>query len=84
MSSLPALSPADFQKDDDANHHVDWITSAANLRADTRKIKRSDRHHCRMVAGRIVAAIATATASITGFVFLGVFSAFLGLTTSII
>ncbi len=78
VSSLPALSPADFEKDDDANHHVDWITSAANLRADTRKIKRSDRHHCRMVAGRIIAAIATATASITGFVFLEVYKLLLG------
>lgn len=72
-SKLSKLEPGDFEKDDDSNHHIAWITSSANLRADTRKIKRSESHHCRMIAGRIIAAIATTTASITGFVFLEVY-----------
>eukprot|EP00466_Bigelowiella_natans_P014427 jgi/Bigna1/51757/estExt_Genewise1Plus.C_30089 len=79
VSSLPAISPGDFEKDDDSNHHIDWITSSANLRADTRKIKNEDRHKCRMIAGRIIAAIATTTASITGFVFLEVYKHLLGM-----
>jgi len=78
VSKLPEISPGDFEKDDDENHHIDWITSSANLRADTRKIKNSDSHHCRMVAGRIIAAIATTTAAITGFVFLEVYKQLLG------
>lgn len=77
-SKLPQISPGDFEKDDDSNHHIDWITSAANLRADTRKIKNSERHHCRMTAGRIIAAIATTTAAITGFVFLELYKKIAG------
>mmetsp|Transcript_626 Transcript_626/g.1233 ORF Transcript_626/g.1233 Transcript_626/m.1233 type:complete len:1185 (-) Transcript_626:114-3668(-) len=73
VSKLVEIFPADFEKDDDTNHHVDWITSGANLRAWTRKLKESTRQHCRMIAGRIIAAIATATAAITGLVFLEVY-----------
>mmetsp|Transcript_10787 Transcript_10787/g.19665 ORF Transcript_10787/g.19665 Transcript_10787/m.19665 type:complete len:1186 (+) Transcript_10787:88-3645(+) len=79
VTSLPSLEPGDFEKDDDSNHHIDWITASANLRADTRRLKRSERHHCRMVAGRIIAAIATTTASITGFIFLEVYKRLLGI-----
>jgi len=73
ISKLANLHPAEFEKDDDTNHHVDWITSASNLRGWTRRLEPSTRAHCRMVAGRIIAAIATATAAITGFVFLEIY-----------
>lgn len=62
------LNAADFEKDDDKNHHVDFITTATNLRAWNYQIKSSSRAECRMVAGRIIPAIATTTAMITGFV----------------
>jgi len=62
------LSPVDFEKDYDKNHHIDWITSATNLRSFNYQIKPSTRAQCRLTAGRIIPAIATTTACITGFV----------------
>mmetsp|Transcript_1133 Transcript_1133/g.1581 ORF Transcript_1133/g.1581 Transcript_1133/m.1581 type:complete len:1190 (-) Transcript_1133:306-3875(-) len=73
VDKLVKLFPAEFEKDDDTNHHVDWITIASNLRGWTRNLKPSTKQHCRMIAGRIIAAIATATASITGLVFMEVY-----------
>lgn len=32
ISSLPAF-PLEFEKDDDSNHHIDFIAACANLRA---------------------------------------------------
>ena len=32
-------SPAEFEKDDDTNYHVDFITACSNLRARNYKIK---------------------------------------------
>ena len=51
-SSLPSPSslagyrmvPAEFEKDDDTNHHIDFIVAASNLRARNYKITESDRH----------------------------------------
>ena len=31
--SVPAF-PVEFEKDDDSNHHIDFIAAAANLRAE--------------------------------------------------
>jgi len=62
------LRAEEFEKDDDKNHHVDFITSATNLRAYNYQIKASKKAECRMVAGKIIPAIATTTAMITGFV----------------
>lgn len=62
------VNPTDFEKDDDTNHHIDWITSASCLRAWNYMIKVPSRQECRMVAGAIIPAIATTTAAITGFI----------------
>ena len=37
------LSPIDFEKDDDSNHHIDFITAASNLRAENYNILKADR-----------------------------------------
>lgn len=50
------------------NHHIDIITSATNLRAWNYRITETNAAHCRMIAGKIIPAIATTTACITGFV----------------
>jgi ubiquitin-activating enzyme E1 len=71
--SYRKLKAADFEKDDDTNHHIDWITQAANLRCFNYYIKETTRANCRMIAGRIIPAIATTTAMITGFVQLEVY-----------
>jgi len=73
QETLKAIVPVDFEKDDDKNHHIDWITSSTNLRSFNYFIKPSTRATCRLTAGRIIPAIATTTACITGFVQLEIF-----------
>ena len=38
-----AFQPADFEKDDDSNFHIDFINACANLRATNYEIKNCDR-----------------------------------------
>ncbi|WVQ72739.1 hypothetical protein IAR50_002299 [Cryptococcus sp. DSM 104548] len=78
VASLPApaslagfrLQPVDFEKDDDSNHHIDFITAASNLRARNYGITLADKHKTKLIAGKIIPAIATTTALAVGLVCL--------------
>merc|ERR1712113_327906 len=75
---LGKMNVADFEKDDDTNFHIDYITAVANTRARNYKIKETSRHKCKIIAGKIIAALATTTAMICGLVELEFYKLKLG------
>lgn len=58
----------EFEKDDDENGQIDFISATANLRARNYRIKEVDRFHVKMIAGKIIPAIATTNSMIVGAV----------------
>jgi len=60
----------EFEKDDDTNYHISWITAASNLRATNYNITISDRQQTKGIAGRIIPAISTTTSVVSGLILL--------------
>lgn len=69
----PRLSVAKFEKDDDSNSHIDFIYSTCNLRAINYGITPIDRLEAKKIAGKIIPAMVTTTAAITGLVLMQLF-----------
>jgi len=65
-----AVTANEFEKDDDTNHHMDFISAFGNLRARNYGIEEIEKFAAKLKAGRIIPAIATTTAMATGFVCL--------------
>ena len=63
---MPLLNVEEFEKDDDKNFHIDFIYSAANVRALNYQLEEMDWITVKLKAGRIVPALATTTAAIAG------------------
>ncbi|XP_066516010.1 ubiquitin-like modifier-activating enzyme 6 isoform X2 [Hoplias malabaricus] len=59
-----------FEKDDDFNGHMDFVEAASALRARMYSIEPVDRLQTKRIAGKIIPAIATATAAVAGLVAL--------------
>jgi len=76
LTELPApaknvgfkLMAIDFEKDDDTNHHMDFIAATANLRATNYSIPIADKHKIKGIAGKIIPAMVTTTALVCGLV----------------
>ncbi|KAH8025176.1 hypothetical protein HPB51_004189 [Rhipicephalus microplus] len=60
------LETLDFEKDDDSNFHMDFIVAASNLRAANYDIEPADRLKSKLIAGKIIPAIATTTSLVAG------------------
>ena len=62
------LEVAEFEKDDETNYHMDFITAVSNLRATNYQIPTEDKHKTKMIAGKIIPAMVTTTSLVTGLV----------------
>ncbi len=62
--------PQEFEKDDDSNWHIDWVTAASNIRAINYGIPVADRQQTKGIAGRIIPAIATTTSAVSGLILI--------------
>eukprot|EP00048_Salpingoeca_helianthica_P016079 m.230351 g.230351 ORF g.230351 m.230351 type:complete len:1021 (-) comp17989_c0_seq1:244-3306(-) len=79
LARVPRLTPEIFEKDDDSNHHIDFISATANLRARMYSIESVDRLVVKRIAGKIVPAIATTTSAVSGLVAVELIKLSLGL-----
>ncbi len=62
------LIPMEFEKDVDTNWHINWLTSASNTRAQNYGIMPVSNYETKGIAGRIIPAIATTTATVVGMI----------------
>jgi len=66
MRELKKLVVIDFEKDDDTNHHIEFVAAASNLRAANYSIEPADKMTTKQIAGKIIPALATTTSATTG------------------
>lgn len=60
------IRPEEFEKDNDANFHIDFMYSMGNLRSTNYKLDPMDWITVKLKAGRIVPALATTTSAVAG------------------
>lgn len=70
------MNVVDFEKDNDENFHIDFVSAASNLRASSYNIPTVDRLKAKLIAGNIIPAIVTTTACVTGLVCIELYKLF--------
>lgn len=74
------IQVADFEKDDDTNFHIAYVTACSNVRASCYKIAPANKYKTKQIAGKIIPAIATTTAVVAGLVSIEMYKMIQGLT----
>jgi ubiquitin-activating enzyme E1 len=74
QKKLNNIKPMIFEKDNDENHHINFIMLMSNLRAKNYQIKECDFLRTKEIAGNIIPAIASTTASITGLACIQIYN----------
>ena len=74
------IKEINFEKDNDDNHHIDFIHCSSNLRASNYRITLIDKYNTKIKAGKIVPAVATTTSIISGLVTVEIIKYVLGIT----
>ena len=72
------LQSIEFEKDDDTNHHIDFIMYSSNMRSLNYNIGIQDRLQVKKIAGKIIPAIATTTALVSGLACIELYKIFQG------
>lgn len=62
------VRPIIFEKDDDSNHHINFIKCSSNLRALNYGIKPIGFDETKSIAGKIIPAVATTTSLVSGLI----------------
>ena len=73
-----SVKAIEFEKDDDTNHHIDFIACSSNLRATNYEIPTVDRYETKIKAGKIIPAISTTTSIVSGLVTVEIVKYILG------
>lgn len=71
LNKLPPITSTtvksiEFEKDNDDNYHIDFVTVAANMRNINYGIDMTSRYETKGIAGKIIPAIATTTSIVAG------------------